>query len=181
MNQTSILGADLLAASGGRLDLTDKELRTLASVLMVQVRKRPEPRYLEIGVFGGGTIAFLRSVAPEVTYVGVDLFEDLVSSDENTHISGNYRKEDVQAFLGADIRLIKGDSAQVLLELREVFNLIFIDGNHTYNATRRDFELSTRIFADDGIIALHNGRPGGILISVHTTLRMAAPGNSPSS
>ena len=159
MNQ--ILSSDQLAASAGRLDLTDNELRTLASLLMMQARKCLRPRYLEVGVFGGGTIAFLRGMAPKVRFFGVDLFEDLVASSENTHVSGNYRKDDVQAFVGDDVRLIKGDSARVLLDLRELFDLIFIDGNHTYDATKTDFELSTRILANGGIIALHNASAWG--------------------
>lgn len=159
MNQ--ILSPEQLAASGGRLDLTDNELRTLASLLMMQARKAPQPRYLEIGVFGGGTIAFLRSVAPNVRFFGIDLFEDLITSSANTHISGNYKKDDVQAFLGDDVHLIKGDSARMLLDVREIFDLIFIDGNHTYKATKLDFELSSRVLACEGIIALHNASSWG--------------------
>lgn len=161
MGSTRVIDAARLAENQGRLDLTVNEMRTLASLLLMQTRKRPRTRYLEIGVFGGGTLFFLREVAPQVQYFGVDLFEDLQTSSGNTHISGNYSKEAVQQFLGPDVTLIKGDSSVVLPQLRETFDLIFVDGNHRYDATKIDFENADRILAPGGIIALHNASAWG--------------------
>jgi hypothetical protein len=62
----------------------------------------------------------------------------------------------VQAWLGPDIRLIKGNSETVLPALREYFDLIFIDGNHTYTATLLDWKNATRLLSPGGFIALHN-------------------------
>jgi len=91
---------------------------------------------------------------------GVDMFEDfVVDASRNTHESGNYRMADVQEFLGPTVRLYKGDSAKVVPTLRGPFDLIFIDGNHTYEATKVDYQNSRRLLAPKGFIAFHNASP----------------------
>jgi hypothetical protein len=39
-------------------------------------------------------------------------------------------------------------------------SLVFIDGGHTYEQAKRDYENAKRILAPDGIIALHDTWPG---------------------
>lgn len=38
-------------------------------------------------------------------------------------------------------------------------SLVFIDGAHTYEQSKRDYENATRILAPGGVIALHDTRP----------------------
>ena len=159
MTRTNLLDEAQLIATEGRCDLTQGELRTLSSLLHICHRRRQPARYLEIGVFGGGTTKWLREQVPGLVTVGVDLFEDL-HVISNTHISGNYTKDMVQKFLGPDAQLIKGDSQQVLPMLRgHQFDVIFIDGNHTYEATKSDFLASIPLLAPGGFMAFHNASP----------------------
>jgi len=140
-------------------DLTDKEVKTIATFLMQIVReKHGLAHYLEIGVFGGGTIKFLKSIiGNKVKFTGIDLFEDFESDDANTHISGTFSRSDVQGYVGDDVILIKGDSQVVLPELcPRKFDFIFIDGNHTYDPTILDFVNSTNLINPRGFIAFHN-------------------------
>jgi predicted O-methyltransferase YrrM len=123
-------------------------------------RKNPSPRYLEIGIYGGGTIKYMIDHVTNIVCTGADLFEDL-QIIANTHDGGNYTMHDVQEFLGSDVRLIKGDSAVTLPQLDEKFDLIFIDGNHTYAATKIDLENSLNLLEDGGFFALHNCSPVG--------------------
>lgn len=155
MTQTHILSTNQLWATNGRCDLYDHELRTLSSFAFWAGRNRTPIRYLEIGIYGGGTIKFLIDHVPNIRCTGADLFEDLQIID-NTHDGGNYTLHDVQEFLGADVRLIKGDSAVTLPQMDEKFDLIFIDGNHTYAATKIDVENSLRLLEDAGFFVLHN-------------------------
>ena len=62
----------------------------------------------------------------------------------------------MRAFPGDDDTLIKGDSSRVPLDNRETFDLMVIDDNHAYDATKIDFELSERLPAKGGMIAMHN-------------------------
>lgn len=167
MNTVSIISNNIQrqtpVANLGRFDLTDNEMRMLACFAMALQRKKLA-RYLEVGVYGGGTIKFVYDHAPGLECVGVDLFEDFKYNNDNTHVSPNFYHHDVQGYVGSDIRLIKGDSTFVLPELEtkgERFDLIFIDGNHKYEATKIDYNNSLKLLNPGGFIAFHNCSTGG--------------------
>lgn len=147
----------------GRFDLTDNEMRMLACFAMAQQRKKPS-KYLEVGIYGGGTIKFVKEHAKGISCTGVDLFEDFQYGFDNTHVSPNFTYENVSTFLGSEFRLIKGDSTVVLPELAakgETFDMIFIDGNHKYEATKIDYKNSLKLLNPGGFIAFHNCSTGG--------------------
>jgi len=142
----------------GRLDLTAGEMRTIACFAMSLQRKK-QSRYLEVGIYGGGTIKFVKDHAKGIDCTGIDLFEDFHKNQNNTHIGNTFSKEMVQDFLGSDVRLIKGDSSLVLSDLHknnEKFDLIFIDGNHKYEAVKKDYEQALLVLDESGFIAFHN-------------------------
>ena len=61
------------------------------------------------------------------------------------------------------VTLYKGDSLEVLAELKiqnRKYDFIFIDGNHTYQATRNDFLQSIPFLNIGGYVAFHNCSPG---------------------
>jgi hypothetical protein len=140
----------------GTTDLTRGEAMTIAAYLLETKRRLKDVRYLEIGVFAGGTMKFLKDVVAGGRFVGMDLFDDFVVSADNTHISGTFTQADVQGLLGEDVLLIKGDSRQTLPLLTEQFDFIFIDGNHTYQATWDDFNAAICHLAPGGRVGFHN-------------------------
>src|SRR5438105_3287519 len=99
-----------LYSSNGHLDLTDGEIKTIAAFVITNEKRKENPSYLEVGVFGGGTIHFLKQHTTKTSFVGVDLFEDFGTQHNNTHVSGTYKRDDVQEFLGGRANLIKGSS-----------------------------------------------------------------------
>lgn len=142
-------------------DLTNSEKWGLLAALRDLERNCDTVQYLEIGVLGGGTIKFLNEHTHKCHFSGIDLFEGWELGDEiqNTHISGTFRLEDVQKALGDSVKLLKGDSAQELRNLAKLnhkYDMIFIDANHTYDATKSDFENSIHLLKDGGYIAFHN-------------------------
>lgn len=61
------------------------------------------------------------------------------------------------------VSCIRGDSRDrsTLMQLGEqlhgaTIDLLFIDGDHSYDGVRRDFEMYSPLVADDGLIALHD-------------------------
>jgi predicted O-methyltransferase YrrM len=142
--------------NNGYLDLTPGEMRTIAAFVMVNERLKSNPKYLEIGIFGGGTIHFLKNTTKTTQFTGVDLFEDFVVVGDNTHVSGTYRRDDVAKFLGDRVDLVKGDSNKIVPTLTEKYSFIFIDGNHTSDATRKDFLNAQELLAEGGQIGFHN-------------------------
>ncbi len=143
------------------LDMTRGEMFTILSFLSDLERSCSRVRYLEIGVFGGGNINFLKKNTTKTVFTGIDLFEDFQRSPFNTHGSGTYTLESVQKSLGNEVRLIKGRSELILPKMTEYFDFIFIDGNHTYQATKEDFSNSTRLLAPKGYIGFHNCSSSG--------------------
>jgi predicted O-methyltransferase YrrM len=145
-------------------DLTEREKWALLSYLLQLEKQQGSIHYLEVGTYAGGTIRFLKERTRSVYFTGIDLFEDFVPAADNTHLWTNYSREQVQQVLGGDrVSLYKGDSARVLAELglsNKKFDFIFIDGNHTYQATRNDFTYGIKLLNRNGYIAFHNCSPG---------------------
>lgn len=145
-------------------DLTDNEKWLLLAVLLYLERTQKNTEYLEVGIYAGGTIKFMKENSKNSNFTGVDLFEDFKPSDDNTHFWKNYTQAQVWESLGKDrVTLLKGFSVQCLRNLQEknkLFDLVFIDGNHTYKATKEDFEASLPLIRKNGYVAFHNCSPG---------------------
>jgi predicted O-methyltransferase YrrM len=145
-------------------DLTDNEKWAILAILLFLEKKQKQVEYLEIGIYAGGTIRFLKDNSTHANFTGVDLFEDFKPSEDNTHMWKNYTREQVLKALGKDrVSLIKGFSVDCLQKLQKEnknYDLIFIDGNHTYKATKEDFEFSLPMLKKGGYIAFHNCSPG---------------------
>ncbi len=145
-------------------DLTDSEKWTLLAFLLMLEKSKKEVNYLEIGIYAGGTIKFLQENTAATHFTGIDLFEDFKPSEDNTHMWKNYTKTQVWESLGIKrVYLEKGDSVSVLRSFKKTekkFDFIFIDGNHTYQATKDDLEQALPLLSDKGYIAFHNCSPG---------------------
>lgn len=133
------------------------ELAALGEIL---AQHRPV-RALEIGTARGGTLLFLTRLAnPTATIVSIDL--------PGGKFGGGYsarRKWFYQCFARRNqrLRLIQGDSHSAgMLERAkselggELIDYLFIDGDHTYEGVKRDFELYSSLVRRGGIIALHD-------------------------
>jgi predicted O-methyltransferase YrrM len=145
-------------------DLTENERWALLAFLLMLEREVKEVNYLEVGVYAGGTIKFLQQHTNIVNFTGIDFFEDFVAANDNTHMWKNYSLNMVWDVLGKDrVTLYKGNSVDALkaLEGKQIkYRLIFIDGNHTYKATKEDFNSSLPLLEKGGYLAFHNCSPG---------------------
>ena len=119
-------------------------------------RLRPR-RICEIGTAGGGTLFLLtRVAAPDAVLVYVDL-------------ELPWFAERARARLGrAEQRVVglAGDShdpatrERVVHELAgEPLDVLFIDGDHSYDGVKDDFELYAPLVRSGGIVALHDVNP----------------------
>ena len=116
---------------------------------------------LEIGTCAGGTLFMTCRVAqPDATIVSVDL--------PGGRFGGGYawlRKPAYQRFARdrQDLHLLRKDSHehQTLNLVQTLFkdkplDFLFIDGDHTYNGVRADFEMYAPLVRSGGIIAFHD-------------------------
>lgn len=128
-------------------------LRTVAAI---------EPStVLEIGTSNGGSLfLFARVATANALLISIDL--------PHGEFGGGYppwRSVLYRAFASRKqrIRLLRADSheartleaARAALERRPV-DVLFIDGDHTYEGVRRDFEMYKSLVRDGGVIAFHD-------------------------
>jgi predicted O-methyltransferase YrrM len=132
--------------------------------ILKYIRKNKPKTILEIGVFNG---AFTRrmllnatnSTNEIVSYTGVDLFEDLSNETYKKEISLWASKQDLvhkdlAKIKNTKINLLKGFSSDVLplLEGKVKFDLILIDGGHSYETVKTDFYFARNLVSSNGAI-----------------------------
>lgn len=133
------------------------EIRQLLDLLVVRKPKR----VLEIGTANGGTLFLLcRAADPDAKIVSVDL--------PGGWFGGGYPKWKTtlyQRFTGAnqELHLLRADShnAQTFASVEgllggRMFDFIFIDGDHTYEGVRQDYEQYRKLLAPGGVIGFHD-------------------------
>lgn len=136
----------------GYLQIED-ELRGLVDL----AASRSPVRALEIGASWGGTTFALGHALPTVRLlIGIDLYV------------GNRIKLRVLAREGLDLRLLNGSSRdpRTIAKVRhllggELLDLLFIDGDHTYEGARGDFLLYRHLVREGGLIAFHDIQSDG--------------------
>ena len=128
--------------------------------LIALVKARRPRAVLEIGSFRGGTLAaWCKVAAPDAVLVSVDLPEEAetpAAPDELRRLARASQR----------LEVVRGDShaeettrevANALAETEVDF--LMIDGDHSYDGVRRDFELYAPLVRDRGLIAFHDVVP----------------------
>lgn len=152
----------------GELAITPIQIRSEVRALLGMLERTPPRTVLEIGTAYGGTLFLLTRVSrPDATLISLDLPAENLSVQPARFGGGNYapRKPLYESFALDQQRLVflAADShssetlARVTRELagREV-DLLFIDGDHSAEGVRRDFEMYAPLVREGGIIALHD-------------------------
>lgn len=121
-----------------------------------------EPRVVvEIGTDEGGTLfLWTRMAAPDAHVVAIDTrpLGRLGRFSEYALVRRGFRRERqrVDLLFGRDSHDPKTvASLEALLGGRPV-DFLFIDGDHSYDGVRRDFELYAPLVRDGGLVALHD-------------------------
>lgn len=129
--------------------------------LLKVVRELKPQTVLEIGTARGGTLFCWTRVIPEDSYlISIDLPAGNFGDGYGVWRSPIYRSF---ARGRQRIDLLRGDShSQSILEkTTELLNgrqvdFLFIDGGHTYQDVKQDFEFYSRFVAPGGLIAFHD-------------------------
>ncbi len=129
---------------------------------LLEILKDLKPKtILEIGTARGGTLfLFTRIADPEAIIISVDL--------PGGKFGGGYTKWKIplyQSFAkkGQKIQLVRANShnpktfelLKAILDSRMV-DFLFLDGDHTYEGVKRDFNKYSNLVKEGGIIALHD-------------------------
>lgn len=133
--------------------------------LLDELRARRPRRMVEIGTARGGTLfLFLQALGSETHIVSVDMHRG--------EFGGGYPHWKIPLFHamalgGPRLTLLRGNSQtesmrqRVLEKLGGPADFILVDGDHSYEGARRDYELYREIVAPNGLMAFHDIVPGG--------------------
>lgn len=125
--------------------------------------------YVEIGVHNGTSMSYAVSTSKKMSCYGIDLFEESKNtkySNDNLQQNRTFNNILKNNQSNSCVELIKGDSTNIdtynkLLEKmnNQKADLLFIDGNHTYEYVKKDFEIYSQIVKKDGFIILDDYEP----------------------
>jgi predicted O-methyltransferase YrrM len=118
-----------------------------AAFLFRLTRSKPAAQILEIGRYHGGS-AFLFAVAG-------DQDSRVTSIDIAPQNDQLFRAALVKTGLAQKVRLVIGDSSSVEA-VADFYDLIFIDGDHTYEAVSKDYEHWKKAVKRGGSLVFHN-------------------------
>lgn len=132
---------------------------------MVKRIQKKSPRLaLEIGTARGGSLCLLcRFSAPDATIISVDL-----PFGRNGGGYPKWKEQYYRSFAkpGQTLHLLRANShspetfehVKSLIGERR-FDFMLIDGDHSYEGVKQDYERFSRLLAEDGIVALHDILP----------------------
>ena len=162
LNQSCDLNALLNFAFNGLMGLIKPaQVYSEISQLLKLVDRIKPGVILEIGTANGGTLFCFSHVASEAAVIiSIDL--------PGGKFGGGYpkwRESLYKSFIlqGQKIHLLRADShktetleqVEAVLHGRKV-DFIFIDGDHTYEGVKKDFEMYSPLVKEGGIIAFHD-------------------------
>lgn len=137
------------------------QIRSEILLLLDLLQSRPPERVLEIGTSNGGTLFLLSRIAtPEACIISIDLPLGAYGGGYPAWKRPFYR---AFAIKKQKIHLVRADShdratrekVTTILQCQEL-DLLFIDGDHTYEGAKNDFEMYEPLVRRGGFIALHD-------------------------
>lgn len=122
---------------------------------------------LEVGTYRGGTLLLFADVAADDALIAsIDLPDGVLPWRRKLYRSFAGRRQRI-ALIEAD----STDEATRLIVERELggrpLDLLFIDGDHSYDSVARDFELYSPLVRPGGLIAFHDITEGKGAGDVH--------------
>ena len=136
-------------------NLTNRGLLRLAfdeaAFLFRLVRSQPAAQILEIGRYHGGS-AFLFAVASDHNSM-VTSIDIAPQNDELLQIALK------KSGLAYKVQLLVGDSNRGEARV-DFYNLIFVDGDHSYEGVLKDYEHWRKAVKPGGCLAFHNAAAG---------------------
>jgi predicted O-methyltransferase YrrM len=146
--------AAAFATAGAQIDIAPAQMRQELTRLAELARAERPLRVLEIGTGKGGTLyALAWASVPGANILSLDL---TLYPAERRFLYKTFVAERHVAVWEADSHLDETRDRVAAHFHHEPLDLIFIDGDHTYDSVRRDYELYAPLVRENGIVAFHD-------------------------
>ena len=125
--------------------------------------------FLEIGSYDGVPLSILAEKNPLKKFYAIDAFISAWGTDE-----GHLDYFLVNTKYLENVYLLRGKTRDILPILKErIFDIIFVDGDHSYEGVLFDLESSYQLLKEDGYLCMHdyNLEPTKKAIDKFTLLR----------
>ena len=131
-------------------------------IMLMEILQKQKPKYvLEIGTAGGGSLFMLsQGIEDDSILISIDL--------PNGQFGGGYPDNRITLYksfakTSQKIKLIRKDSHSLesLKSVKKILkenslDFIFIDGDHSYDGVKKDYELYAPLVKKNGLIAFHD-------------------------
>lgn len=137
------------------------------SILYTLVEIFDIKNYLEIGVHNGTSMSYVVSSNKSINCIGVDLFQNTIERYNHDNLQYERTKHNIlKSNKNSKITLIKGNSfhTSTLDEVKTQLNnnqldILFIDGDHSYNGIKNDFTNYSPLVKKGGFIVMDDYNP----------------------
>ena len=141
-------------------------VRDYAALAAVLLHGRPR-RIFEIGTYLGVTADFFLQLLPECEVLSIAYANRSWNPFSKRYNNSELSRKKVGSRVGKErvsrFRQLYGDSHELeagrVVSEFGVFDLVFIDGDHSGDGVRQDTELAANIINDSGIICWHDANP----------------------
>lgn len=133
--------------------LTESEKRVLYSL----AKKKSDGFIVEIGSFVGASCVFIASSIKEGKILCIDTWENDAMSEGKKNTWDEFCLNTYE--FEQKIIKIKGFSNEVVEKVRKIapqIDMLFIDGDHSYEGCKMDFDLYFPLIKKSGIIIFHD-------------------------
>lgn len=149
---------DEIAKSAGDDPFKAQQKWTELSQLLEFLAPRKPKSILEIGVYKGGTVMAWTHIADdEARIFGIDLpggeFGGGFTTEEAMTISKLWQRQQSIDLFGVDSHK---QSTIDMISQYAPFDFIFIDGDHTYEGAKQDYESYYPMLSENGVMAFHD-------------------------
>jgi predicted O-methyltransferase YrrM len=157
----SLFGLSIGPVSSLGVSIRPIQVREEITKLLQILKQKSPDSVLEIGTANGGTLfLFSRVASPRAKLVSVDLPGGRFGGGYHHYRSSLYRQF---ARDGQQIYLLRADShkRETFEKVYQIFedkgiDFLFIDGDHTYEGVKEDFEMYSQLVRKGGVVAFHD-------------------------
>lgn len=135
-------------------DWLSAKLPSWVKFILPELSVIKKPNLLDIGTYEGRSAKFMLEAIPDAHVTCVDPFTGSMHLEMHDVKNRCYRNLKPYGKRVKILELRSEDALPVLFQAGKIFDFIYVDGDHKYEAVKRDLEMAWRILAEGGIMCM---------------------------